>query len=103
MSGLKKHPATTVIDRYFPSTQICPICGAKNKHGLEKRTYHCGCGYSCDRDVHAAKNILDEGLRQIRVDRTNKMPVEQPPSRIQEPSSEPQGCCVETGSLYALA
>ena len=28
-----------------------------NKIGLEERTYHCDCGYSFDRDIHAAKNV----------------------------------------------
>jgi putative transposase len=64
-SELRKHSETLVLDRFFPSTQLCPSCGNLNKHGLEKRTYHCDCGYFCDRDIHAARNILIQGLRII--------------------------------------
>ena len=37
--------------------KFCPNCGALNKIGLNERTYHCKCGYSYDRDIHAAKNV----------------------------------------------
>lgn len=46
------------IDKWAPTTQQCPKCGKKNKHELEERTYRCSCGYTADRDVHAAKNML---------------------------------------------
>jgi putative transposase len=64
MSDIEKKSHTFVkIDKFFPSTQICPSCGKKNKHELSERVYHCDCGYTCDRDTHAARNILNEGLR----------------------------------------
>ena len=47
-----------MLDKWLPTTQICPNCGQKNKHELDKRTYHCCCGYIEDRDIHAAKNML---------------------------------------------
>lgn len=62
-SGLKSHPETLVIDKWFPSTKLCPECGALNKTTLADRTYICECGYSQDRDIHSANNILKEGIR----------------------------------------
>lgn len=61
---LKKNPKTYVIGREFPSTQICPICGQKTKHSLDKRDYDCQyCGYHHDdRDVKAAEMILNETM-----------------------------------------
>jgi putative transposase len=49
----------TLVDRTFPSSQICSNCG-KNRHKmpLKNRTYLCPeCGYTEDRDLNAAKNI----------------------------------------------
>ena len=62
ISSLKKRSETHIVDRFLPTTQLCPECGTLNKHTLEQRTYECPCGYSCDRDTHAAKNILMLGL-----------------------------------------
>ena len=45
------------IDKSLPTTQFCPECGCLNKHGLDQRTYRCDCGYTFDRDIHAAKNV----------------------------------------------
>jgi len=63
LSGIKNIPQTIVLDRFFPSTQLCPACGVLNKHGLSERMYRCDCGYERDRDVHSAQNMLREGLR----------------------------------------
>lgn len=49
-----------VIDRWFPSSQLCSNCGSRNKEmkNLNKRTFTCpACGYSIDRDMNAAINI----------------------------------------------
>lgn len=45
------------VSKWSPTTNFCPNCGCLNKIGLEERTYHCDCGYSFDRDIHAAKNV----------------------------------------------
>lgn len=47
-----------MLDKWIPTTQLCPNCGQKNKHKLSERTYHCSCGYVEDRDIHAARNML---------------------------------------------
>ena len=53
------------IDRWFPSSKKCNVCGKIN-HGLgrDEREWECpNCHSILSRDVNAAKNILDEGLR----------------------------------------
>lgn len=46
------------LDKWTPTTQYCPNCSKKNKHDLSQRVYYCSCGYTADRDIHAAKNML---------------------------------------------
>ena len=57
-----------VIDRFYPSSQICSACGAKwpGTKDLSVREWTCPkCSTVHDRDVNAAKNILAEGLRML--------------------------------------
>ena len=56
---LVSNPRVIVLHRSVPTTQYCPDCGVLNKHGLDKRVYSCDCGYSMDRDVHAAMNMIN--------------------------------------------
>ena len=52
------------IDRFFPSSKTCNGCGwINNSLKLNDRTWKCKCGKELDRDLNAAKNILNEGLR----------------------------------------
>ncbi|MEH1937270.1 MAG: RNA-guided endonuclease TnpB family protein [Nostoc sp.] len=48
-----------LVDRMFPSSQICSNCGQhRHKMPLKNRVYICPhCGYTEDRDLNAAKNI----------------------------------------------
>ena len=58
------------VDRFYPSSQTCNSCGFKNSDtkNLAVREWDCPkCGAHHDRDVNAAKNILDEGLRILNV------------------------------------
>lgn len=52
---------TVIIDRYFPSSQICSQCGAVRKKSLSERTHSCTCGCIMDRDLNAAINIHRAG------------------------------------------
>lgn len=54
------------VDKWFPSSQICSVCGSKKKIPLNERTYICGCGNIIDRDLNAAINIKREGLRLLK-------------------------------------
>lgn len=57
-----------VIDRFYPSSQLCSCCGYKNADtkNLSVRSWICPeCRTTHDRDVNAAKNILNEGLRML--------------------------------------
>ena len=55
------------IDRFYPSSQTCSVCGNINKDvkDLSVREWECpSCHAHHDRDVNAAINILHVGLKQ---------------------------------------
>ena len=55
---LSSNPRVTVLAKHVATTATC-ICGVKTTHTTDKRTFVCAsCGYSDDRDIHAAKNMI---------------------------------------------
>ncbi len=49
-------------DRWYPSTRLCPQCGAVNRAmTLADRVFTCGCGHRTDRDTNAAVNLARWG------------------------------------------
>lgn len=58
------------INRYFPSSQLCNYCGYKNEDtkNLGVRFWTCPeCNTEHDRDNNAAINILNEGIRELKI------------------------------------
>ena len=53
------------VDRFYPSSQLCSCCGNRKKLDLSERKYICICGLEIDRDLNAAINIKNEGLRLL--------------------------------------
>lgn len=55
------------IGRFYPSSKLCHCCGNRMQYmGLEIREWTCpNCGETHDRDINAAINIKNEGLRLL--------------------------------------
>ena len=103
-SKLVRHPRVCVVNRKCATTQLCPNCGRLNKHSLDKRVYHCSCGYTEDRDIHSAKNMLIFGMNEHNIVKSPGVecastPVERKAS-IVEPSGAAVSCCDEAGNRY---
>jgi putative transposase len=61
----KKGKVVGYVDRYFPSTKLCHVCGAVNdKLTLADRHWVCDCGAEHNRDLNASVNICAEGVRR---------------------------------------
>ena len=57
------------VSKWYPSSQLCSVCGKKHpemkivKNNHKQEYLICDCGNRMQRDLNAAKNILNEGLR----------------------------------------
>ena len=64
-----------LVDRWFPSSQLCSGCGNKQSMHLNQRQYECSvCNLSIDRDLNASINLLNY-------------------ARIAQPCQPDDGCC----------
>jgi len=61
------------VDRFFPSSKTCNHCLHRTSEmPLDISSWQCPkCGTLHDRDINAAKNIRDEGLRMLEVGDTS--------------------------------
>ncbi len=55
-----------LVDRWYPSTQVCSTCGHKQPMNLKVRSFDCGaCGFKVDRDFNASVN-LEKYARKVK-------------------------------------
>ena len=76
---------TIQVDRFFPSSKLCSICGYKNDElKLSDRRWTCHeCKTEHDRDRNAATNIENEGKRILNI-KENKIGLSSPESTPSE-------------------
>jgi len=69
---LSGHPRVVMLPRTAATTKTC-VCGYKQPMHLWDRTFRCEvCGYTDDRDIHAAKNMIRLGHQyQVGLGRTD--------------------------------
>ncbi|WP_245721032.1 transposase [Nocardia pseudovaccinii] len=73
------------MNRWFPSSQLCSICGViDGRKPLSVRLWACRCGAVHDRDRNAANNILAAG----RAERLNACGDGVSPGLVLAPGSE---------------
>ena len=66
-SRLKTYDNVYVLDQWFPTTKHCFECGSDINLTLSDRTFKCPvCGFESDRDIHAAKNMIEFYNRYIQ-------------------------------------
>ena len=70
-TGLARRHRSSIADRWYPSSRLCPICGAVNSDlTLADRVFTCGCGHSADRDTNAASNLARWGQQHHELTRS---------------------------------
>ena len=91
---LVPHPRVTVLKRNVGTTATC-VCGVRTPHDVSKRMFVCpSCGYTDNRDVHAAKNMYRLATPEnIKAVGRSQTPVEMGVSRFErEPYGSPTKC-----------
>lgn len=97
-AALVAHPRVTVLKRNVATTATC-VCGVKTPHDVSKRVFSCpSCGYTDNRDVHAAKNMyrlaVPGNIKENTTVERSQTPVEIGVSRFGE---EPHGSSTKCG------
>jgi putative transposase len=94
-----------VADRWYPSTKLCPQCGAtRGDLTLADRVFTCGCGHSADRDTNAAVNLAlwGEQHHDPTLDpRTPKQGAGPPNARRRDGADQHPTCAGETSPVDA--
>ena len=74
------------IDRWFPSSKTCSHCGYKNNDlTLQNREWVCPvCGAHHDRDLNAAINNKNEGIKKLNLDCNIKLGMSLPEVTLTE-------------------
>jgi len=74
---------TADIDRFYPSSKLCECCQTKNDLlTLGDRTWVClSCGVEHDRDLNAARNIRNEGMRLLGLEDLTEKKLKTKPKR----------------------
>jgi len=87
-----------VADRWYPSSKTCSACGVvKAKLRLSERQFVCeSCGFKCDRDLNAARNLAALASEASQV-RTENRPME---TRVRPPRLVAMGTA--TGRLLRV-
>jgi len=75
-SALVAHERAVMLPKRAATTATC-VCGTVTKHAVSERTFACPvCGYSADRDVHAAVNMIRLGSTNLTRPGRTGTPVE---------------------------
>jgi putative transposase len=92
-------------DRWYPSTRLCPVCGAVNGDmTLADRVFTCGCGHSADRDTNAAVNLARWGQTHYQTSpdpRTPKQRGRATNARRRDGADQHPSCAGETSPVEA--
>jgi putative transposase len=91
-----------VADRWFPSSRLCPQCGAINRDlTLADRAFTCGCGHACDRDANAATNLARWGQQHHLDPRTPKHGGRATNARRRDGADQHPSCAGKTSPVEA--
>lgn len=72
---LLKQQNVVILDRFIPTSKFCPECHSlKNDLTLSDRIYSCSCGHKEDRDIHAARNMIE--IAHLVFENKNLVPTE---------------------------
>jgi ribosomal protein L37E len=81
------------------TTKECSRCGVETEKSLWVREHSCpACGYTADRDVNAAENILQRGLSDIGMGYAEPTPSETATATETDVSPVPASRVIEQGS-----
>jgi putative transposase len=100
MTEYKAVKAGRLVVRVEPaySTQECFFCGFVNPVDLSEREFVCrGCRRTLDRDVNAAKVVLNRAYARVGQDMPEPTPVEAAPLLLQ--STEGASATIEAGTI----